>query len=157
MCATLGIGTGHPGQEYARTTLPRLEIKHLTIELNYIYLRVAECNSVLCFLYSVLIVEAIYQSFVVTTLSGKVIQILIIVDPQSNIPRLVVAPAVVRNVKMVGLVGGSHLLCFVCPLTLLPLGPLAREIGPVVTLVHTALGGGTPVLPTPPRPRSTLQ
>ena len=37
------------------------------------------------------------------------IQTLIIIDPQSNIPGLIVLPTIVRDVQSIALEGGSHL------------------------------------------------
>jgi hypothetical protein len=80
--------------------------------LDHIYLGVVELNPVLCFLHPILIVETIYQGLIITTLTGKVIQTLIIVDPQSNIPGLIILPTVIGNVESIALESGSHFVEF---------------------------------------------
>jgi len=57
-------------------------------------------------------VEAIYEGFIITTPTGKVIQSLVIVDPESNIPGLIVLPTVISGIQNVGLEGesGRHVI-----------------------------------------------
>jgi hypothetical protein len=86
-----------------------LEVEHVRVKLNHIYLRRIELNSILCFSHSILIIETLYKGFVITTVLCKVIQTLCIVDPQSNIPGLIVVPPIIRDIKGIQLIGGGHL------------------------------------------------
>jgi hypothetical protein len=87
-----------------------LEVEHVRVKLDHIHLRRIELNSVLCFSHSILIIETLYKGFVITTVLCKVIQTLCIVDPQSNIPGLIVVPPIVTDIKGIELIGcGGHL------------------------------------------------
>lgn len=88
-------------------------VEHITINLDDIYLGVIIANPIgsLC-----LRTNAIAEGSITTTLTGKVIQTLIIVDPECNIPGLIILPPIVGNVESIGLIGGAH--CVVVVLTL---------------------------------------
>ena len=87
-----------------------LEVEHVRVKLDHIHLRRIELNSILCFSHSILIIETLYKGFVITTVLCKVIQTLCIVDPESNIPGLIVVPPIVTDIKGIELIScGGHL------------------------------------------------
>ena len=92
-------GASHSSQCY-------LEVKDIAIQLNHIHFGVSELNTVRS---RVSNPDLFYEGFIITCLTGKVIQILIIIDPESNIPGLVILPTVIGDIKSIGLVGSSHL------------------------------------------------
>ena len=84
-----------------------LEVEHVRVNLNHIHLRVVIPNSIACFC---IFRKTIYKVLITTTLLCHVIQTLIIVDPQSNIPGLIIVPPVIRNVEGIELESwGGHL------------------------------------------------
>ena len=83
-----------------------LEVEHIRVKLNHIYLRRIELNSVSCFC---IFRKTIYKVLITTTLLCKVIQTLCIVDPESNIPGLIVVPPIITDIKGIELIGGGHL------------------------------------------------
>jgi hypothetical protein len=85
-----------------------LEVKDIAIQLDDIHLRIVELYAIPSFSHSILIIETIYKGFVITTLSSKVIQRLIIVDPESNIPGFIILPTIIGNVESIGLIGCGH-------------------------------------------------
>ena len=81
------------------------EVEDVRVNLDNIYLGVVITNPVTSYSTRT---DTIAEGFVVTTLHSKVIQTLIIVDPESNIPGLIILPTIVRNVESITLESGSH-------------------------------------------------
>lgn len=76
--------------------------------MNDVNFGVGKLHTVLRFTHSILIIETIYKGFIITTLSSKVIQTFFIVDPESNIPGLIILPTVILSGEQIALVGCSH-------------------------------------------------
>jgi len=86
----------------------RLEIEHVRVNLNHVNFLIIPLHTVTSFSGTITIVEAIYKGFIITTLTCKFIQTLLIVDPQSNIPGLVIRPPVISGVGEIGLESSRH-------------------------------------------------
>ena len=87
-------------------SLCQSEVKHVAIDFDHIYRGVIITHPIksLC-----IRTNAITEGLIITTLTGKVIQTLIIVDPESNIPSLIIRPTVILSVGQIGLESDSHL------------------------------------------------
>jgi len=83
-----------------------LEVEHIAIDLDDIYLGVTITNPVTSYCIRT---KVITEGLIITTLRSKVIQTLIIVDPQSNIPGLIIRPTIILSVENVGLISDCHL------------------------------------------------
>ena len=101
-CECLYRGASH-------SPLCYLEVKHIAIDFDHIYLAVSITNTIRSFIHSIIIDQVTYKGLIITTLTGKVIQTLIILNPESNIPGLVIRPTVIESVGQIGLESGSHL------------------------------------------------
>jgi len=90
----------------SHSPLYNLVVEHVAIDFDHIYLGVIITHPIksLC-----IRTNAITEGLIITTLTGKVIQTLIITDPESNIPGLIIRPTVIGGVGHVGLESGSHL------------------------------------------------
>jgi hypothetical protein len=98
-CECLYRGASH-------SPLCYLEVKHIAIDFDHIYLAVSILNTIRS---RVSNTDLFYKGLIITTLTGKVIQTLIILNPESNIPGLVIRPTVIGSVGQIGLESGSHL------------------------------------------------
>ena len=85
-----------------------LEVEHITIQLDDIYLGVIILNPVRS-ANNTLVIQQINEVNVVTNFHCEVIQTLIIVDPQRNIPGLIILPTIILGGEDVALVSNSHL------------------------------------------------
>jgi hypothetical protein len=52
--------------------------------------------------------ERLQELLIIITLSGKVIETLIILNPECNIPGLIILPTVIGDVQSIALESGSH-------------------------------------------------
>ena len=111
--------------EWVRVT--ESEILQHFVHLDPIDFRVVELNTVRSFFQSELKIEHLSKNIIGEILSGKVIQTLIILNPQRHIPGLIVCPTVESLVEHVGLESCSHVLRFVCGGRFLP--PCEINIG----------------------------
>ena len=84
----------------------RSEIEHVRVNLNHVNFRVIKPYTVKSLCHK--ITDRFNEVLIGTTLTGKVIQTLIIVDPESNIPGFIILPTVIGSVQNVALVGVSH-------------------------------------------------
>ena len=91
-----------------------LEVEHITIQLDDIYLGVIILNPVTSYCIRT---KTITEGFIITTLRSKVIQTLIIVDPECYIPGLIILPTVILSGENIALESGAH--CVGSVLTLL--------------------------------------
>jgi hypothetical protein len=85
-----------------------LEVEHVRVKLDHVNFGVSELNTVPSFLHSILFIKHIYKGLIITTILSKVIQTLVIVDPQCYIPGLVVLPTVIGDIESIALVSSSH-------------------------------------------------
>jgi len=85
-----------------------LEVEHIAIQLDDIYSRVVILNTVRSF-NNTLIIQQIDEVNIVTNLLSEVIQTFVIVDPQSNIPGLIILPTIILSGEDVALISDSHL------------------------------------------------
>jgi uncharacterized protein YfkK (UPF0435 family) len=79
------------------------EIKHVRVKLNHINFRVIKPYTVRGL--DTTSTERLQELLIIITLAGKVIETLIILNPESNIPGLVILPTVVGDVQSIALVG----------------------------------------------------
>lgn len=89
----------------------QLEVEHIAIEFDDIYLGVSILNTIRS---RVSNTDLIYEGLIITTLTGKVIQTLIILNPESNIPGLIIRPTKILSVGQICLESGSHLVSLEC-------------------------------------------
>jgi uncharacterized protein YfkK (UPF0435 family) len=82
------------------------EIEHVRVKLNHINFRVIKPYTVRSL--DTTSTERLQELLIIITLAGKVIETLIILNPESNIPGLIILPPVVGDIKSIGLVGSSH-------------------------------------------------
>jgi hypothetical protein len=89
-----------------------LEVKHIAIDLDDIYARIIPLNTIrsLCHEFA----DIFNELLIVNTTTGDVIQTLIIVDPECNIPGLIILPTVVGSIQSVGLISDCHCVCCEC-------------------------------------------
>jgi hypothetical protein len=99
------------GGVYLMTPTPmgqcNLEVEHVRVKLNHIHPRVIKLNTVRSLDTST--TERLQELLIIITLSGKVIETLIIVDPECYIPSLIILPTIVGDIECITLVGSSHL------------------------------------------------
>ena len=86
-------------------TVCYLEVEHITIDLDHIYLGVIILYT---FTSYCIRTQVITEGLIITKVTRQIIQILVIVDPESNIPGLIILPTVVGNVEGIALVSDSH-------------------------------------------------
>ncbi len=84
-----------------------LEVEHIAIDLDDIYLGVIEPYTVKSLCHK--LTDRCNERLIITCLTGDVIKTLIIVDPECNIPGLIILPTVILSGEDVALVSGSHL------------------------------------------------
>ena len=83
----------------------RSEIEHVRVNLNDIYSGVIVLNPITSYCIRT---NAITEGLIITTLHSKTIQTLIIVDPECNIPGLIIRPTIILSGEDVGLIGDGH-------------------------------------------------
>ena len=88
------------------------EVKHVRVNLNRIYLGVIKPYTVRSLKHK--LADIFNKILIGTALTGDVIQTLIIVDPESNIPGLIIRPTVIGSIQSVGLKSDSHLVSLEC-------------------------------------------
>jgi len=83
-----------------------LEVKHIAIDLDDIYARIIPLNTIrsLCHEFA----DIFNELLIVNTTTGDVIQTLIIVDPECNVPGLIVLPTIILSGENIALESGSH-------------------------------------------------
>jgi hypothetical protein len=84
------------------------EIEHVAVDLSTVDLRIVPLYTVTGFFGSTLIEQI--QEFLIAAnviLLNVVLNALIVLNPENNIPGLVISPTVVGNVQQVGLVGAG--------------------------------------------------
>jgi len=82
------------------------EVEDVAIQLDHIYLGVIILNPVtsLC-----IRTQRIAEGFIITTVHSKVIQTLIILNPECHIPGLIILPPIILSGEKIALVSNSHL------------------------------------------------
>ena len=88
------------------------EVEQIAIQLDHIYGRVVELNPVRSLCHK--LTDISDEILIRTALAGDIIQTLIIVDPECNIPGLIVLPTVIGNVENVGLISDCHCVFSEC-------------------------------------------
>ena len=89
-----------------------LEVEQIAIDLDHIYCRIVELNPVRSLCHKLPDIRD--EILIRTALTGDIIQTLIIVDPECNIPGLIILPTVVGNVESIALESVSHLVSLKC-------------------------------------------
>ena len=79
------------------------QIGHHIIQFDTIEFGRIKLNTVFCLSHTILLIEHIYQLFIIRESTGKVIKSLIILNPESNIPGFVICPTVIGLVFNVSL------------------------------------------------------
>jgi hypothetical protein len=95
--------TPHPEGGRCASSEIGADIGHHIIQFDTIDLGRIKLNAVLCLSHTILIVEHIYQLFIIRKSTGKVIKSFIILNPERNIPGFVICPPVVGLVDDFGL------------------------------------------------------
>jgi hypothetical protein len=78
------------------------------IQLNVVQLRVIPEHTIRSAALTEKITHKLCESFIITSFLCDVIKTLIIANPQSNVPGLIIAPTVVGLILKLGLEGGGH-------------------------------------------------
>lgn len=86
------------------------EVEHIAIDLDDIYLRIIIANPISSFYRTVILREHKYEVLITITRAGKVIQTLIIVDPECNVPGFIILPTIILSGENITLERGSHLV-----------------------------------------------
>ena len=79
------------------------QIGHHIIQFDTIEFGRIKLNTVFCLSHTILLIEHIYQLFIIRESTGKVIKSLIILNPERNIPGFVICPTVIGLVFNVSL------------------------------------------------------
>ncbi len=85
-----------------------LEVEHIAIDLDDIYSRIIKPYTVKSLCHK--ITDRFNEVLIGTTLTCKVIQTLIIVDPESNVPGFIILPTIILSGENITLERGSHLV-----------------------------------------------
>jgi hypothetical protein len=118
-----------------------LGVEQIAIELDHIYCGIIEANSVGSL--RIKLTDVVLEGVIVTALHSESVETFIVIDPQCNIPSLVVFPPIVGSVEGIALVGcGSHCLPLV---DVLIIGTRCAVLGAHCATLPTVLGPGSVV------------